>query len=114
MSTSPQVVIGPFVVGEKPAPLIYTFQDSNGNALDITGYTAKFHYKEQNGSYVEQAATLVNPTTSGQVQYQWTGVEFPTPGHYLAEFWVGNLTQRFASWLIEFDVRAAIGVVPNI
>jgi len=110
---APSVQVGPFVVGEKPAPLLYTFQDSNGAAIDITGYTAKFLYKERDGAVATASATVPNPA-AGQVQYTWTGGEFPGPGHYLSEFWVGNTSQRWCSVLIVFDVRTALGPVPNI
>jgi len=112
--SQPSLTIGPFVCGEKPIPLIYQFQDSNGNAIDLTGYTVKFVYHEQFGAAVTQNAVLVNPATNGQVQYTWQGTEFPTPGHYRARFWAGNNAQRFASVLITFDVGDSEGPVPQI
>jgi baseplate upper protein BppU len=113
--TSPSTVIGPFVVGEKPAPILYSFQDSNGLAINLTGYTAKFEVREQDAPFTsDRNAAVVSPPTNGVVQYTWVGDEFPTPGHYLAEFWVGNGGQRWASILIEFDVRGPVGDVPGI
>jgi hypothetical protein len=114
MSDTPEVTIGPFVVGEKPITLQYQFEDSNGVALDLTSYTAKFSYREQDGSATIANATVIAPQTAGKVEYIWQGTEFPTPGHYLAEFWVGNLAQRFASVLIRFEVRLPVGQVPSI
>lgn len=111
--SQPSVSIGPFVVGEKPIPLQYTFQDSNGTALDLTGYTVKFVYHEQFGPSTTANATLAN-AAGGIVQYVWLGSEFPTPGHYRARFWAGNGAQRFASVLITFDVADPEGPVPNI
>jgi hypothetical protein len=112
---SPSIAIGPFVVGEKPAPLLYTFEDSNGVVIDLTGYTAKYFVKERDSGITPAALAATVPVPlQGQVQYSWVGSEFPTPGHYLSEFWVGNLTQRWCSILIEFDVRWSLGVVPNI
>lgn len=112
--SSPSAVIGPFVVGEKPAPLQYTFQDSNGNALNINGYAVKFSVREQFGTPSIFDGVLISGGNTGIVQYSWTGAEFPTAGSYFAEFWVGNGTQRFASWLITFSVRLPVGVVPSI
>lgn len=112
--SQPSVTIGPYVVGEKPAPLQYTFQDSSGNALDLTGYTVKFTVRESLGSSSTYNGALSGSPTAGVVQYIWTGTEFPTPGHYRARFWVGNLTNRFASVLILFDVADAEGPVPAI
>ena len=114
MST-PSVEIGPFKVGEIPLPFTYQFQDSNGAALNITGYTAKFNCREHDATTgVFGAAASVSDPVNGIVQYLWVGNEFPTPGHYLAEVWVGNLTERFASVNILFDAALAVGPVPAI
>jgi hypothetical protein len=113
--SQPSVSIGPYVVGEKPVPLVYTFLDSNGNAMDLTGYAAKFSIHESLGAVSASLNASVNaPPTAGAVQYTWIGTEFPTPGHYRARFWVGNSTQRFASVLITFDVADSEGPVPVI
>lgn len=114
MSSSPYVDIGPFVVGEKPITLQYTFEDSNGNPLDLTDYVAKFSFREFDSTATIRDASIVVPGTGGKVEYIWEGDEFPTPGHYLAEMWVGNLAQRFASILIKFEVRTPVGEIPNI
>jgi hypothetical protein len=107
--------IGPFVVGEKPAPILYQFLDEDGAALPITGYAAKFSCREQWGLVTKDgaAATLVSGPL-GKVEYDWDGTEFPVPGHYLAELWVGNGTNRFASVLIKFDARSPVASVPAI
>lgn len=112
-STNTRIQIGPYVVGEKPPPLVYTFLDSSGLAINLTGYAAKFTYRETDGSAVEASATVSAPT-SGEVTYTWTGVEFLTSGHYQAEFWAGNGTNRYASLLLQFDVRQPVGAVPNV
>jgi len=113
--SQPSVSIGPYVVGEKPVPLTYAFQDSTGTALDLTGYTVKFVLRESlSGAVATYGATLNVPTTTGIAQYVWTGSEFPTPGHYRCRFWAGNTTQRFASVLITFDVADSEGPVPSI
>lgn len=106
------VQIGPYVVGEIPAPLQYQFQDSDGNALDLTGYTAEFQWGERDGGgFVNTeigTAALVPPETNGTVERVWTGAEFDVPGRYGAYFWVGNGTNRFASELITWQVCAAV------
>lgn len=107
------VTIGPYVMGEKPAPLTYQFLDSDGNAINLVGYTAKFSYQEHDG-----APTVANATVSdgpnGKVQYTFTGAEFATAGRYRAEFWAGNSTNRFASVDIVFNVAVSVGAAPNI
>lgn len=106
--------LGPYVRGEIQAPLVYTFQDSSGAVIDLSGYTAKFSCREQDGAPTLYSAVVGSPTTGGQVVYAWTGTEWSTAGHYLAEFWVGNGVHRLASVLMEFDVRTPVGSIPAI
>jgi hypothetical protein len=109
------IQIGPFVVGEKPAPLEYQYLDSNGAALPITGYAVRFSVREQWGPAIKDAANAsLTDGPNGKVTYTWDGTEFPTPGHYRCEFIVGNGTNRFISELIEYDVRGAVASVPSI
>lgn len=102
----PEQVIGPFVVGEIPAPIDYQYEDSAGVGIPIHGYSAKFEVWERDtpGCLIYDA--IPDDLDAGVVKYVWAGGEFPTPGHYQARFWIGNLTQRFASILIKFDVAA--------
>ena len=112
-SATAGVRAGPYVVGEKTGTLSYSFLDSTGNPIDITAYTGKFIVREELGAATEYDAVITSPS-SGTVSYTWTGTEFPTAGSYLAEFWVGNGSLRYASVLIRFDVRDAVGPVPGI
>jgi hypothetical protein len=112
MSAS-SVTIGPYVVGGKPPPLVYTFLDSAGAAINLTGYTAVFNFRPVDGTATVGAATVTTPLT-GQVTHTWTGAEFEAPGDHWAEFWVGNTTNKFCSLRLEYSVRAAVGPVPAI
>lgn len=103
----------PYVIGEKPSPLEYQFLDSNGSPLVITGFTAKFNYKENDGAAVTAAATI-SDGPNGKARYTFTGTEFATAGHYRAAFIVGNGTNRYESVEINFDVSIGVGVMPNI
>jgi len=103
----------PYVIGEKPSPLEYQFQDASGTVINITGFTAKFNYKERDGAAVTANATV--PTgTDGKARYTFLGTEFTTAGHYRAAFIVGNGTNRYESVLIEFDVSTGVGTMPSI
>jgi hypothetical protein len=107
------VCIGPYVVGERQPPLVYQFLDSSGVPIDLSAYSVEFIVRERSGSAATYSGSLFN-ATNGQVQYAWTGSEWPTPGRYVAEFFVGNGTNRYASLLITFTVRASVGPVPAI
>lgn len=105
----------PFTVGEKPDPLEYQFLDANGSAMPITGYTAKFSTREAFAlaPLINIATAAITDAANGKVTYTWTGAEFVAAGHFRAELWVGNGTQRYASVIIEYDVRSPIGSVPT-
>ena len=105
--------IGPYVVGEKQPPLVYQFLDSSGTPIDLSGFAVEFIVRERSGTANSYAGTLYN-AANGQVSYAWTGAEWPTPGRYVAEFFAGNGTNRYASLLITFTVRASVGAVPQI
>lgn len=108
-----KVDIGPYVVGEKPAPFEYTFLDAAGAVINLTGYTAKFQYQRTDGAATSASATVTAPT-QGKVTYTWTGPEFATPGNWWAEFVVGNGTNRYISLRLEYTVRAGVGATPSV
>jgi hypothetical protein len=111
---SDRITIGPYVVGEKPAPLEYTFLDSDGVPIDLSGYTAKFIVRPVDSDIsVTYNATVTTPA-AGEVTYTWDGTEFAEQGPHWSEFWVGNSTNRFASLRLEYSVRASVGPVPAV
>lgn len=108
------LTIGPYVVGEKPAPLVYQFLDSAGSPINLSGYgTPEFHYQRTDSPAATGAAVITDPT-QGKVSHVWAGTELSTPGTWWCEFWVGNGTQRYCSKRLEAVVRAAVGPVPPI
>lgn len=113
MTCGNPIKLGLFTVGEKPAPLVYQFLDNDGLVINLTGYTVKFVWEPVGGTDTTGNGILL-VAASGTVQYTWTGTEFAVPGQYQGEFWVGNGTNRWASVLITWTVRAAVGTVPAI
>lgn len=106
--------LGEFVVGEKPAPLVYQFLDASGAPINLTaGYTAAFYVKEAWGAE-QHLAAVITDAANGKVTRTWDGTEFVGPGSYNAEFWVGNGTNRFASERICWTARAAVAGVPAL
>lgn len=105
----------PYVMGEKPSPLIYQFLDANGVAINITAWTVKFNYQERDGVAVTGAGvTSISDGPNGKAMYTFSGAEFTTAGHYRAAFIVGNGTNRYESVEINFDVSVGVGTMPSI
>lgn len=86
--------IGPYVEGEVPEPLSYTFQDANGEVMDLTGYTATFVVRIRDTEST-LAATVTDPP-GGVVEHVWQDGEL-TAGPLRARFWVTNGVNTYAS-----------------
>lgn len=111
---SDRTSIGPYVVGEIPSPLEYTFLEADGSPMDLTGYTAKYVVRPVDSDIsVSYTASVTNPA-NGEVTYTWDGTELSEPGLHWSEFWVGNSVNRYASLRLEYSVRASVGAVPLI
>lgn len=109
------VTAGPYVQGEKPSDLEYQFLDSNGVAVDLSGYNAAtFQFQEHDAAAATVGTATVSSPSSGKVTYTFTGTEFATPGRYRAQFWVGNGVHRLTSVDIYFNVMTPVGTVPAI
>lgn len=114
--SGPTVEIGPYVVGEIPPPLEYTFLDSNGVAINLTGFAVRFQRALIDGVFTN-AVTLngaLSDAVNGKVTYTWTAADFPSPGRYGGMFFVGNGVNRYASWLITWTTCASVDIPPNI
>lgn len=114
--SGPTVEIGPYVVGEIPPPLEYTFLDSAGVAINLTGFTVRFQRALIDGGFTN-AVTLVGALSdapNGKVTYVWTAADFLSPGRYGGMFFVGNGSNRYASWLITWTTCASVDTPPNI
>ena len=67
--------------------MLATLQDANGNAIDLTSASVRFHMRAVGGNQVvvDEAATLVT-AASGIVRYDWSAADTDTIGSYQAEF----------------------------
>ena len=100
--------IGIYKVGEIPAPIVVTLEDSDEVALNLSGYTAKWVYRRADGTSVTNAASLVSGGTTGQTTYTWADDDFEEPGNYEGEMWAGNGTNRFTSVTYSWKVIPAV------
>lgn len=105
--------LGEFTQGEILMPLTHHFTDATGTAINLLNFQARFLWREQDGIATTANASVTSPA-AGEVTYTFTGPEMASPGHYLAEIWVGNGTNRYCSDRFIYTVRAAVGTVPAI
>lgn len=103
----------PFTVGEVPPPIVYEFQDGNGDPINLAGFEVAFHYRVGGLVPVTRVAVLDTDGTNGQVRYNWV-VEDLVAGEAQGEFWVGNGTNRYASDVISWRTRPAVTTAPEI
>lgn len=106
--------LGPYKEGEIPPPVVIQFTDNAGVAIDLTGFTVKFHYRERGATAVTERSGTLEDAPNGKAKYTWVAGDFTTPGNYAAEMWVGNITNRYASEDIEYRVDSNLGVTPAI
>lgn len=114
--SGPTVEIGPYVVGEIPPPLEYTFLDANGVAINLTGFTVRFQRAEIDGGFANAVTVngALSDAVNGKVTYSWIAADFSYPGRYGGMFFVGNGTNRYASWLITWTTCMSVDVPPVI
>ena len=105
-------VIGPFTAGEIPPPLVVTFKNSAGTAIDFSSggpWAARFVYRLYGGVFVTRTCSAPSSST-GAVTYTWVAGDFTTPGDVEAEMWVGNGTNRYDSVPLQYQILPAVAV----
>lgn len=67
--------------------MLATLQDANGDAVNITAATVRFHMRRIGSTQVtiDQPAVIVTPL-SGLVRYNWQAADTAAVGSYQAEF----------------------------
>jgi BppU N-terminal domain len=99
---------GPFLAGEHPDPITYTFLDAAGAPIDLQGYQVRFCWAERWTGPVGDANAQTIDAPGGTVSYDWGHSDLAAPGQYTALFWAEKGNQRrYASLPIRFDVVAA-------
>jgi hypothetical protein len=115
MSCPPQTVCtGPFVAGEVPDPLSYTFLYADGTPINLTGYQARFAYAEQAARDAPVSRTAALGPADGEVVYTWEAADLAVPGRYVGELWAGDGTLRYASVRVRWNVHRPVGPPPSI
>lgn len=106
--------LGTFTEGEIPPPLIFTFVDAAGAALDLSAFEAgKFEMQRFGGTAIEKVAaisTAPSGATKGQATYVWVTGDM-TAGTWYGEMWaIHTTTNRYVSDKFTWFVAPAVKV----
>lgn len=104
-----KIELGPFTAGEIPEQLVYTFKDSTGELMNLSGFSGEFHYRKGDNTVV--APAVVDGST---ITHTWQTSDLAESGLYSAVFWVGDGTHRYASVHFLYRVLEPPQVAPNI
>lgn len=117
MATS-QTNLGSYTYGEKPPPLLVTFNDAAGDAINLTGYTVEAQWKVKGQSPDDTPNSFscsLSDATNGVVSVPW-GTQSTSPfadsatAPYTVELevWAGDGTNLYCSEQFRFAVRVAV------
>lgn len=64
-----------------------TLKDGDGNAVDLSGATVRFHMRARGATTAKvDAAATVTGASTGEVSYAWIAADTDTAGKFQAEF----------------------------
>lgn len=67
-------------------PFRAILKDGDGDIVNVTGATVRFHMNKRDGTAVVNAAATINSATAGDVEYNWDAADTALAGIYNAEF----------------------------
>lgn len=99
--------LGTFAKGAVPRSLQITMLDSDGNVLDLSGFTADFVITAVDAVVAGLGAGLstITDEPNGVTQYDWTAVDFGTIGLFRGQMWVDDGTLNFPSVIVQYEVE---------
>ncbi len=101
--------LGTFAKGAVPRSLQITMQDSDGNALDLAGFTPNFEIVVIDSDVavpgLGAGLSSITGAPNGITQYDWTAVDFGTVGLFRGQMWVDDGTLNFPSAIIQYEVE---------
>ena len=116
MPTIKKISLGAFAAGEIPGPIVHTFLDKNGTAIDIDGWTVLGFYVEGPEGDVDMGNPTITDGPNGVVTYEWQADDLQVPGDYSGLLWVQNTVSnpslRLASDRFVWTVEDGPGPTP--
>lgn len=112
---SPKILLGAYAAGEIPPPLLHQFLDYSGAVVNLTGFTTNdmnIEVLPDVTGPLGNGTVTVTDAANGWVQYDWTATDMAEPGDYIAQLWVGNGVNKYASDPIEYSVYDGPGDAP--
>jgi len=86
-----------------------TCRDANGDPIDLTGASIKFHMKAGNGDLkVDGVASIVAPAVAGVVNYSWVAADTDTVGTFQAEFEVTYTDATIETFPNQNNIRVRV------
>ena len=82
--------------GDTSPPFTATLRDANGDAVDLTGASARFHMRDPiTNEVVVDASATITDEPNGRVSYSWQAADTARAGHFDAEIEVtyGDLSR---------------------
>lgn len=105
MASAKKINLGVFAAGEIPFPMVHTFRDNSGLAINLTGWSvsAKASGPDETGTY-GSGGIVINNAVAGEVTYTWVVGDMTDIGKYEMLLWVTDGTNSLASDLITWQV----------
>ena len=101
--------IGVFSKDTIPSPATHQFQDSDGAAISIDGFTVGVDIEavDEVVAGLGAGTASVSNGSSGIMKYIWVAADFVTSARYRIQFWAQNGagTVRHTSDIFEYDVN---------
>lgn len=113
MASPKKINLGVFAAGEIPFPVDHRFVAS-GAPINLTGFTAFVYIEGPEGDVVPGTGNVtITDAVNGLVRYTWNEDDFLLAGSYKMLIWVDSDDNRFASYLITYDVYDGPGPTPE-
>ena len=99
-----------FIKQNDTTPILQaTLKDADGNAVDLTGATVRFHMADAAFNSKVDAAGTVHDAPNGVVRYEWQADDTDTAGEFIAEWEVTYADNEVESFPSEYYLEIKVG-----